>query len=83
MSKLPGRIGTLTARDIMKKNVIVVAEFDTIETAVETLKKNRGTGCRRAEQVRRHPLDKRPGRSRCGFEPATAKTACRGAVARR
>ena len=49
MSKLPGRLGTLTARDIMTKNVIVVTETDTIETAVEMLKKNRITGCRRAE----------------------------------
>ena len=44
MPKLPGRLGTLTARDIMTKNVIVVVESDTIETAVETLKKNWITG---------------------------------------
>lgn len=44
MAALPGRMGTLTARDVMTRDVITVAESDTIENAVQTLKENRITG---------------------------------------
>jgi len=44
MATLPGRMGTLTACDVMTHDVIVVREADTIESAVETLKAKRITG---------------------------------------
>ena len=44
MAALPGRTGTLTARDVMTRDVITVAESDTIGNAVQTLKENRITG---------------------------------------
>jgi CBS-domain-containing membrane protein len=44
MGTLPGRLGTLTARDVMTKDVIAVREDDTLEKAIQTLKQNRITG---------------------------------------
>ena len=44
MSRLPGRIGTLTAHDIMTTHVIVVQESDTLETALSTLRSHHITG---------------------------------------
>ena len=44
MAVLPGRLGTLAARDVMTKNVIVFTESDLIESAISTLKESRITG---------------------------------------
>ena len=44
MSRLPGRMGTLTAHDIMTTHVIVVQESDTIEAAIRTLRSHHITG---------------------------------------
>ena len=44
MSGLPGRLGTLTAQDIMTPQIIVLNEDDTLMTAIQVLKANRITG---------------------------------------
>lgn len=44
MSHLPGRLGTLTARDVMTPKVIVVYEQDSLEVAISTLRDNHITG---------------------------------------
>lgn len=44
MSNLPGRLGTLRARDVMTPEVIVLNESDRIEDAVRTLRANHITG---------------------------------------
>jgi CBS domain-containing membrane protein len=44
MAILPGRLGTLTARDVMTAQVIVVYEQDTLETAMATLREHHITG---------------------------------------
>jgi len=41
---LPGRMGTLRARDVMTRNVIVLKESDTIDGAVKKLKSHSITG---------------------------------------
>jgi len=44
MPYLPGRLGTLTARDVMTKTLICVSADDTIDAAVALLRANRITG---------------------------------------
>lgn len=44
MANLPGRLGTLTARDVMTSQVIVVYEQDTLQTALATLRQYDITG---------------------------------------
>lgn len=44
MAELPGRIGTLTARDVMTCQVIVVHADDSITQAIGTFRENRITG---------------------------------------
>jgi len=44
MVELPGRIGTLTARDVMTHEVIVVHADDAIAQAIGTFRENRITG---------------------------------------
>lgn len=44
MTTLPGRLGTLTAADIMTRNVTVVRTNDTLATAVHTLRDAHVTG---------------------------------------
>jgi CBS-domain-containing membrane protein len=44
MSNLPGRLGTLRARDVMTPDVIVLREADAIDEAVQTLRANHITG---------------------------------------
>lgn len=44
MKILPGRLGTLTARDVMTPDVVVVSEGDTVESAVAQLKSRHITG---------------------------------------
>lgn len=44
MAELPGRIGTLTARDVMTREVIVVHADDSIAQAIGTFRGNRITG---------------------------------------
>jgi CBS-domain-containing membrane protein len=43
-AKLPGRLGTLTARDVMTGDIITVSESDTIESAVAQLKEQHISG---------------------------------------
>lgn len=44
MPRLPGRLGTLRAKDVMTKKVIVLKDTDRIEQAVQQLKEIRITG---------------------------------------
>ncbi len=44
MTKLTGRLGTLRARDVMTKNLIIIHDTDTIEQAVANLKSHQITG---------------------------------------
>ena len=44
MAILPGRLGTLAARDVMTKVVIVLSESDRIGSAISKLKESRITG---------------------------------------
>jgi CBS-domain-containing membrane protein len=44
MPKLPGRLGELTARDIMAGAVIAVRETDSLQQAIETLRSEHITG---------------------------------------
>ncbi|MGE3313707.1 MAG: HPP family protein [Planctomycetaceae bacterium] len=44
MTKLTGRLGSLRARDLMTKNLIVIHDTDTIEQAVSNLKSHQITG---------------------------------------
>jgi CBS-domain-containing membrane protein len=44
MSTLPGRLGTLTARDVMTRAVIVLTEDESVEDAVARLKEHHITG---------------------------------------
>jgi CBS-domain-containing membrane protein len=44
MSTLPGRLGTLTAHDVMTRAVIVLSQDETVEAAVARLKEHHITG---------------------------------------
>lgn len=44
MTRLPGRLGTLIARDVMTRDVIVLHETETLEHAAKTLQKHHITG---------------------------------------
>ena len=44
MSTLPGRLGTLTARDVMTRAVIVLSEDESVDEAVVRLKEHHITG---------------------------------------
>lgn len=44
MSNLPGRLGTLTARDIMTRSVITLTDSDSVEAAVRELRSQSITG---------------------------------------
>ncbi len=44
MAFLPGRLGTLRARDVMTRNLIVINENDTIQTTIENLRSHHITG---------------------------------------
>ena len=44
MSELPGRLGTLLARDVMTSNVVTLKNSDTICAAVSTLREHDITG---------------------------------------
>ncbi len=44
MTTLPGRLGILTAHDVMTGNVVCVREADTIDTAIDVLRANHITG---------------------------------------
>lgn len=44
MTSLPGRLGTLTANDVMTKSLICVSESDNIDAALATLKSHHITG---------------------------------------
>lgn len=44
MSRLPGRLGTLVARDIMTPQVFVVQEADTVDEALRVLRSHHITG---------------------------------------
>jgi len=44
MARLPGRLGSLTAEDVMTKDVIVITETDTIDSAIDTLKQHHISG---------------------------------------
>jgi len=44
MAELPGRIGTLTARDVMTRQVIVIQADESIAQAIGTFRENRITG---------------------------------------
>lgn len=44
MTRLSGRLGTLRARDVMTRNLIVIHDTDTIEQAVANLKSHQITG---------------------------------------
>ncbi len=44
MSQLLGRLGTLTAYDVMTRDVITLRDADSIESAIEQLRKNHISG---------------------------------------
>lgn len=44
MGSLPGRLESLTAQDVMTRQIIVLLDTDTLENAVQTLKENRISG---------------------------------------
>lgn len=44
MGILPGRLGTLTARDVMTGRIIVLSESDTLDAAIQTLREHHITG---------------------------------------
>ncbi len=44
MTTLPGRLGSLTASDVMTQEVVVIAETDSIQQAVGVLREHRITG---------------------------------------
>jgi CBS domain-containing membrane protein len=44
MASLPGRLGTLRARDVMTRNLIVIEEDDLIQQAIENLRLHHITG---------------------------------------
>lgn len=44
MGSLPGRLGSLTAQDVMTRQIIGLLETDTLEDAVKTLKEHRISG---------------------------------------
>ena len=44
MSRLPGRLGSLTAQDVMTREVITLQEGATVEVAITTLRENHVTG---------------------------------------
>lgn len=44
MIRLPGRLGTLTARDVMTTEVITISESETLAEAINTLKRNHISG---------------------------------------
>jgi CBS-domain-containing membrane protein len=44
MARLPGRLGSLTADDVMTRSTICLSQSDSVSSAVETLRKNHITG---------------------------------------